>query len=111
MASAPRLILASASPRRRQILAVLGVPFDVIEVGVDESPQAGESPENLARRLAVAKAEAGLDRRPDDFVLGADTVVALDGESLGKPRNAAVCAAALTSSRRASPSHSQPAPS
>ena len=83
------LILASASPRRRQILGVLGIPFEAIEVDVDEAPHPGEAPETLARRLAVAKALAGVTRSADALVLGADTVVALDGESLGKPRDSA----------------------
>src|SRR5438093_6604614 len=84
-----RLILASASPRRRQILAVLGIPYEAIEVDVDETPHLGEAPETLARRLAVAKADAGAARHPDSLVLGADTVVELDGGSLGKPSDAA----------------------
>src|SRR6266508_2026731 len=83
------LILASASPRRRQILGVLGVSFEAIEVNVDETPLAGEAPEALARRLAIAKAEAGAALHPGSLVLGADTVVALDGESIGKPRSQA----------------------
>lgn len=83
------LILASASPRRRQIFAVLGIPFEAIEVDLDETPRPGEAPEDLARRLAIAKAEAGAVRHPGAVVLGADTVVALDGESLGKPSSEA----------------------
>jgi len=87
MRSAPRLVLASASPRRRQILGLLGIPFDAIEVDVDESPLHGETPAALAQRLAAAKAQIGLARRPGALVLGADTVVELDGRSLGKPAN------------------------
>lgn len=84
----PRLVLASASPRRRQILDVLGIPFDPIELDVDETPHPGEAPGEVAHRLAVAKAEAGATRYPAALVLGADTVVALDGEALGKPSSA-----------------------
>jgi septum formation protein len=89
LSSVPRLILASASPRRRQILGILRIPFEAIEVDVDETPRPGESPEALARRLALVKAEAGSARHPEALVLGADTVVEIDGQSLGKPRNAA----------------------
>jgi len=85
MTNDPLLVLASASPRRRQILSLLGIPFEAIEVDVDESPLRGEAPEALALRLAIAKARAGAFRYPSALVLGADTVVELDGESLGKP--------------------------
>jgi septum formation protein len=82
-------MLASASPRRRQILGILRIPFEAIEVDVDETPRTGEAPEALARRLALVKAESGSARHPEALVLGADTVVEIDGQSLGKPRNAA----------------------
>lgn len=89
MTGRPRLILASASPRRRQLLSELRVCFEVRPGEVDEQPLAGEAPEDLARRLAAAKALAvartlapGEDALP---VLGADTVVALGGQALGKP--------------------------
>ena len=81
------LILASASPRRRDLLATLGVPFEVRPPDVDETPVGGETPEELVRRLAVAKAEAALSaavERPI-VVLAADTIVALNGDVLGKP--------------------------
>ena len=84
-----RLVLASASPRRRQLLASLGLPFDVVAPDVDESPLAGESAERLAIRLAASKVAAVAADRPDAVVLGADTVVAQAGESLGKPVDAA----------------------
>ena len=75
------LVLASGSPRRRELLAQLGVPFTVVAADVDETPLPGESPLDLVRRLAVAKA-AAVDGDP---VLAADTIVEVDGEILGKP--------------------------
>jgi septum formation protein len=78
-------VLASASPRRRQLLTILNVPFAAIETDVDETPRPGEAPLALAERLAGAKAVAGARQCPGDVVLGADTVVAHDGEALGKP--------------------------
>src|SRR5947209_4539237 len=71
------IILASASPRRRAIVGALGVPFEAVDVAVDERPQDGEQPTDLARRLALAKALQGARRFPDWVALGADTVVAL----------------------------------
>lgn len=79
-----KLKLASTSPRRRQILATLGIDFDVVHVDTDESRIAGESIEQMVLRLASAKAEVLADA---DFVLGADTVVVLDERVLGKPRD------------------------
>jgi len=85
------LILASASPRRRELLAQLGVAFEVMAADVDETPHPGEAATDLVRRLAVAKADAAvaasraLDRRRPIVVLAADTVVAVEGEVLGKP--------------------------
>jgi septum formation protein len=79
------VILASASPRRRHLLAVLGLPFQAIDVGVDETPFPDESPAALATRLAQAKAAAGACQFPGTVVLGADTVVAVGEESIGKP--------------------------
>lgn len=83
----PRLVLASGSPRRRELLSRLGVAFEVRAADIDETPRAGESPEALARRLALAKARAAA--RPGEVALGADTDVAVDGEILGKPADAA----------------------
>lgn len=79
------MILASASPRRAELLRAARIEFDVIRADVDESVLPGESPEQHVRRLAEAKARAVLARSPDRPVLGADTVVVVDGEILGKP--------------------------
>ena len=85
----PRLVLASASPRRKDLLADLGLPFDVRPADVDETPQPGESPEALVARLAGSKAEAGARATgPDAVVVGADTIVAIGDDVLGKPADA-----------------------
>jgi len=81
------LILASASPRRRDLLARLNLPFKVVAPRVDEGVSRGR-PEPIARRLAAAKARAVAAERPDAAVLAADTVVAYRGILLGKPANA-----------------------
>ena len=80
-----RLVLASASPRRRDLLAAAGLLVHVDPVDVDERPLIGESPETYVARVASAKAAAGRVRHPDDAVIGADTTVVIDGEVLGKP--------------------------
>jgi septum formation protein len=81
-----RLILASSSPYRRELLTRLRLPFDTVSPDVDESPRAGEAPEALARRLARAKAQAVAAREPDCIVLGSDQVATLDGRTpIGKP--------------------------
>lgn len=82
------LILASASPRRRELLAAAGVRFDVEIADVDETPRTGEDPAAYAERVARDKAAAVAGRRPGAVVLGADTVVVVDGEILGKPVDA-----------------------
>ena len=82
-----RLILASASPRRADLLRSAGIDFDVIHADVDESVLPGETPEQHVRRLADAKARAVLARVGARPVLGADTVVVVDGQILGKPRD------------------------
>jgi septum formation protein len=88
----PAIVLASASPRRRELLLQLGVSHEVLAVDVDETPLPDEAPAALARRLARAKAMAGLARaqataRVDASraVLGSDTVVAVAAEVFGKP--------------------------
>ena len=80
-----RLVLASASPRRRALLAEAGVTFDVAAVDIDETPHVDESPREYVRRLALEKAHAARSQRPADAVLGADTAVVLDSEIFGKP--------------------------
>jgi septum formation protein len=84
-----KLILASASARRAEILRDAGVPFETLSMDVDESPRAGETVEAMALRLAEAKARAAVASLKSmnewAVVVGADTVVELDGEVLGKP--------------------------
>ena len=80
-------VLASASPRRAELLQAAGFSFVVDPVAVDESPWPDESPEAHVRRLAREKASAGSRRHPGTPVLGADTVVVLEGAILGKPRD------------------------
>ena len=81
------LVLASASPRRQDFLARLGLQFQVAPADIDETLLPGESPEPFARRMAAAKAEVVARERLDACVIGADTVVALDGTVFGKPRD------------------------
>jgi septum formation protein len=81
----PRLILASTSRYRRELLARLRVPFDVVAPAVDEAPLPGETPAALARRLALAKAQAVARLHPQALVIGSDQVADLDGRALGKP--------------------------
>jgi septum formation protein len=90
------LLLASASPRRRELLAQLGVSFRVVAADIDESPFPGEAPRDLVLRLACGKAEGALaDSETGQWVLGADTVVAVGKQILGKPADAAEAAAML----------------
>jgi septum formation protein len=79
------LILASGSPRRRQLLEMLRVPFRVIVPDVDEGVRVGERPHAYVTRVARAKAEAVATRAPGEVILAADTTVVLDGEIFGKP--------------------------
>jgi septum formation protein len=83
----PKLVLASASPRRRELLAGLGLAFEVRPVDLDETPWAGEAPRDYVLRLALGKAAARAET--GELVLAADTVVVVDGELLGKPRDPA----------------------
>ena len=89
MVPSARMILASESPRRRELLAAVGVPFRVVPSGVDEVPRPGESPPRFVRRAALDKAEAVAALHPSSFVLSADTIVVADGRILGKPRDRA----------------------
>ncbi|AUT58921.1 Maf-like protein [Paraburkholderia terrae] len=84
----PRLILASSSPYRRELLERLRIPFDVAVPAIDETPRAGESPEATALRLAQAKARAvasGLTAGEQALVIGSDQVATYDGHQIGKP--------------------------
>jgi septum formation protein len=84
----PRLILASSSPYRRELLERLRVPFDVVVPAIDETPLAGETPEVTALRLAEAKARAvacGLGAADTALVIGSDQVATYDGLQIGKP--------------------------
>jgi septum formation protein len=83
------MILASESPRRRELFAAVGVPFRVVPSGVDEIPRSGESPVRFVRRAALDKGEAVASLHPTTFVLSADTIVVADGRILGKPRDRA----------------------
>jgi septum formation protein len=83
------LILASESPRRRELLSALGVPFRVVPSGVDETPIPGEPPARFVRRAALDKGEEISRRHPSAWVLSADTIVVADGKILGKPRDRA----------------------
>jgi septum formation protein len=80
-----RLILASASARRRELLAAAGLTFHQDAADTDERRMPGELPEAYVARVALAKAEEGHTRHPHDLVLGADTVVVVDADVLGKP--------------------------
>ena len=82
------LILASASPRRRELLGQIGLQFTVVTADIDETPLPGEVHTAYTLRLAEAKARAVLALHPDAIVIGADTPVAVDGELLGKPADA-----------------------
>src|SRR4051812_4453203 len=90
------LILGSTSRYRRELLDRLGLPFEVVAPDVDETPQPGERPADLALRLALAKARAVAARHPDAIVIGSDQVADLDGEPLGKPGNHDNAVAQLT---------------
>jgi septum formation protein len=83
--SAPRLILASSSAYRRELLGRLRLPFEAIAPHIDETPLPGEAPEATALRLARAKAEAIALRHPGALVIGSDQVATLDGAQIGKP--------------------------
>ncbi|HET9453966.1 MAG TPA: Maf family protein, partial [Gemmatimonadaceae bacterium] len=82
----PRVILASQSPRRRELLSLVGIPHEVRPADVDETYPAGELPREHAIRLAREK--AGAIAEPDAVVIGSDTIVVVDGDVLGKPTDA-----------------------
>jgi septum formation protein len=91
----PPLVLASTSRYRRELLARLGVPFETIPPGVDESARPGETPAQTALRLAVAKAAAVAGERSEGLVVGSDQVADCDGAPIGKPGSAEAAAAML----------------
>jgi septum formation protein len=89
LSNSTRLILASASPRRRELLVQAGLCFDVLPAHIDETQHHREGPKAYAQRLALEKAQAIFALHNGAVVLGADTIVELDGEVLHKPANAA----------------------
>jgi septum formation protein len=89
------LVLASASPRRQELLRNAGISFVVQPTDVPEVPRPAEAPRTFAERMAREKGLAGFHRQPDSFVLGADTIVVVDAEILGKPRDGADAARML----------------
>ncbi len=91
----PKLILASTSPYRRELLGRLGLPFETARPEVEETPRPDEPPAALARRLAEAKARAVAARHPDAWVIGSDQVADLDQRPLGKPGDHARAVAQL----------------
>jgi septum formation protein len=95
----PRLILASSSPYRRELLARLQLPFEAMAPDIDESPLPGEQAEATALRLAREKAAAVAARVPGSIVIGSDQVATLDGDQIGKPGDHARALAQLQKMR------------
>jgi septum formation protein len=91
----PELILASSSPRRQELLREIGIPFQVHAANINEDQIAGERPIKYALRLAREKAQAVAAQYPQSYVLGADTIVVIDGDVLGKPKDHADAARML----------------
>lgn len=83
--TAPRIVLGSASPRRRELLTLVGIPHEVMPADIDETEHEGEGPAAYVERLAREKAAAVARLAPDALVIGADTTVVIDGTILGKP--------------------------
>jgi len=83
----PRVVLASSSPRRRELLRLVGIAHEVDPADIDETYLAGERPPAHAERLARGKAEVVAARAPDAVIIAADTIVVVDGDVLGKPRD------------------------
>lgn len=81
------VILASTSPRRRELLALLGITFEIVPPAAEEIPSPELSPREQAKQFALDKALSIARRRPDDLVLGSDTVIEIDGTLVGKPRD------------------------
>jgi septum formation protein len=95
----PRLILASSSAYRRELLQRLRLPFEAISPDIDETPLAGETPDATALRLAREKAAAIAARNPDTLVNGSHQVATLDGAQIGKPVRAVGSLLSMRSSR------------
>jgi septum formation protein len=93
--TAPRVVLASQSPRRRELLTLVGIKHEVRPADIDEAYLAGEQPHAHAERLAREKVEAVSRDVPDALVIGSDTIVVVDGDVLGKPRDEPHAAAML----------------
>ncbi len=93
--TAPRIVLASASPRRRDLLTLIGIPHEVRPADIDETLLDGELPDAHAERLARTKAAVLAAQAPDALVVGSDTIVVVDGAILGKPRDEADAARML----------------
>ena len=91
----PRVILASQSPRRRELLTLVGIVHEVRPADIDETYLAGEAPRAHAERLAREKAAVVAADAPDALVIGSDTIVVVDGDVLGKPRSEVEAAAML----------------
>jgi len=89
MIDLPKIVLASGSPRRSEIMNSVGWPFTKDVPDIDESERDGETPEDYVRRLAVEKAHAVADSHPGEIVLAADTTVVIDGKIIGKPADEA----------------------
>ena len=93
----PRIILASSSPRRADLLRSIGVEFEIVPSQVQERPHTGEAPADYITRLARAKVISIARKREQGLVIGADTIVVLDGKILGKPVDEADAARMLRS--------------
>ncbi|HEX8453578.1 MAG TPA: Maf family protein [Longimicrobium sp.] len=96
MSDSPRIVLASQSPRRAELIGRLGLVFDTIPADLDESYRDGETPPEHAERLARDKAQHVAAAHPDALVVGSDTIVVVDGDVLGKPRDTAQAVEMLT---------------
>lgn len=90
-----RVVLASTSPRRRELFALLQVPFEVADPAVEEQPERDQAPADQALRFAARKARSCAERFPDRLVLGSDTLIAVDRAVLGKPADLAEAAMML----------------
>lgn len=93
-----QIILSSTSPARKELLARLGLPFEIIAPEVDESPLPHETPTQMVKRLAVEKAKIHSQRFPNALIIGCDQVIVLDDEVMGKPGDHANAVKQLTQS-------------